>query len=785
MSDMVRSFSELTAEVQPFAGGKGGTLARLHQVGYLVPDGFVILPAAFDGDRLKPGAWTQVQVRLARMRRADEGIAFAVRSSALSEDSAFASFAGEFETVLDVHSDEMVREAIRTVCRSRHSERVRVYSEARGIDAVHDMAVVVQRLIRADISGVLFTANPITGSRVEMMGNFVFGFGEELVSGEAEPYAFTLKQPKGQYEGPSELRCFARKLYKLGRRLEKELGSPQDIEWAVAGDKLYLLQSRPITTLVEHDPITYEWNGSFAGDYLWMAGGGVYPEVMTPSTISVWQVLLEFRVAGVTAMGFVGNRLYANYSFLYSVLRKFGRSHEQAVDFLEVRLGPLPEGIDISIVPISTGQLVAELLPLTIRTLPRQIKLRRNCQDIIATTPKRCRNLQLQIQETQDKAGLIPLWREGVWLLFYELMNLLDATNDDYFGPYVALKGKLRELLGETDATVLISNIGGGSEQLASVGPIVDMSRLARGEMSREEYVLRYGHRPPNENELSVPRLYEDPGWLDKQLADFRTSSVDVETLMAKKRSGFSAIWARFENSHPEKAKKLKKKLNDFTGALHKREAIRSELTRSVGVMRDWFLRAGELTGLDGDIFFLTHQEVCKVVSGDDSSMAYIPVRRRTFEKYRALPAYPGIIRGRFDPVQWASDPDRRSDYFDSHAPIPESALPPDIIKGAAGSAGRVEGVVCRINSPEEGDQLRPGEILVASTTNVSWTPLFPRAAAVVTDIGAPLSHAAIVAREFGIPAVVGCGNATMRLRTGDRVLVDGGRGVVEILEAI
>jgi len=111
--------------------------------------------------------------------------------------------------------------------------------------------------------------------------------------------------------------------------------------------------------------------------------------------------------------------------------------------------------------------------------------------------------------------------------------------------------------------------------------------------------------------------------------------------------------------------------------------------------------------------------------------------------------------------------------------------LPPDIIKGAAGSAGRVEGVVCRINSPEEGDQLRPGEILVASTTNVSWTPLFPRAAAVVTDIGAPLSHAAIVAREFGIPAVVGCGNATMRLRTGDRVLVDGGRGVVEILEAI
>jgi pyruvate,water dikinase len=138
------------------------------------------------------------------------------------------------------------------------------------------------------------------------------------------------------------------------------------------------------------------------------------------------------------------------------------------------------------------------------------------------------------------------------------------------------------------------------------------------------------------------------------------------------------------------------------------------------------------------------------------------------------------IVRGRFDPFQWAADPKRRNDIYDATvaAPMPTS----NTISGFAGAAGRVEGMVRVLDGPDQGDQLQLGEILVAVTTNVGWTPLFPRAAAVVTDVGAPLSHAAIVARELGIPAVVGCVSATTRLRTGDRVRVDGGQGTVEIL---
>ena len=136
MSNIVQSFNELGAERQSLGGGKGGTLARLYQAGYPVPDGFVILPAAFAGDDLTSEGWAQVQAHLARVRETNHGTAFAVRSSALSEDSAQASFAGEFETVLDVHTDVMVREEIHTVRRSRHSERVRVYSNAKGIEWV-------------------------------------------------------------------------------------------------------------------------------------------------------------------------------------------------------------------------------------------------------------------------------------------------------------------------------------------------------------------------------------------------------------------------------------------------------------------------------------------------------------------------------------------------------------------------------------------------------------------------------------------------------------------------
>jgi phosphohistidine swiveling domain-containing protein len=319
-----------------------------------------------------------------------------------------------------------------------------------------------------------------------------------------------------------------------------------------------------------------------------------------------------------------------------------------------------------------------------------------------------------------------------------------------------------------------------GAGDLASLGPAMGLAKVASGEMTREAYLQQYGHRGPHEMELSIPRPVEDPAWFDRQLADFAKAPVDVDALLAGQRTAFDAAWARFVARFPRKVKAVRRRLTQIATAAQVREATRSEATRIIGVARAFALRVGALTGLGDDIFFLSLDEIQGVLSGDESAVALIPARRETYVRYVALPPYPALILGSFDPFAWAADPNRRSDVYDAHAPARIAHA--ETIRGFAGAAGVVEGIVRKLEAPEEADQFQAGEILVTVKTNVGWTPLFPRAAAVITDVGAPLSHAAIVAREMGIPAVVGCGNATMVLRTGDRVRVDGGKGIVEIL---
>src|SRR5690554_5210394 len=169
----VKSFKALTPELWTLAGGKGGMLARMFQMGYPVPEGFIVLPAAFQGEKLTEKAWSEIQVHLETIRKKHEGALFAVRSSALGEDSTQASFAGEFATVLNVKTDQEIKEAIYTVFRSRQAERVKVYSLVQGLARSEQMAVVIQLMVAPEMSGVIFTADPITGSLAQMIGNYV------------------------------------------------------------------------------------------------------------------------------------------------------------------------------------------------------------------------------------------------------------------------------------------------------------------------------------------------------------------------------------------------------------------------------------------------------------------------------------------------------------------------------------------------------------------------------------------------------------------------------------
>lgn len=178
------SFEQSNQVNQTLLGGKGKILARLYRAGYPVPDGFVILPAAFTDDSLIPEAGQKLLIHLQELRRKYKNSSFAVRSSAINEDSTKASFAGEFETILNMSADQETLEAIHTVRLSRKAKRVQAYSQAQGLEVEHEIAVVVQLMVQPEMAGVLFTADPVRGDRGVMVGNFVHGLGESLVSGK-------------------------------------------------------------------------------------------------------------------------------------------------------------------------------------------------------------------------------------------------------------------------------------------------------------------------------------------------------------------------------------------------------------------------------------------------------------------------------------------------------------------------------------------------------------------------------------------------------------------------
>lgn len=802
MNSFVYFFKELKADVNTLAGGKGGVLASLYQNGYPIPNGFVIMPEAFENDQLISEAVVNIQGYLQKMRQEEGSLSFAVRSSALCEDSLTASFAGQFDTVLDVETDQEILEAIHRVRSSRHCEEVKAYSKEKGIDPSGEMAIVVQTMVPAELSGVLFTVDPITGNLSQMVGNFIFGLGDKLVSGHITPFTFTLEKSSsprmGNYNGPVELKQHARKLYQLAIRLEKERGCPQDMEWAIACGKLYLLQSRPVTTIGGHSSATKEWNDSLSGDYLWsnVNFGEAMPQIMTPITWSIQQQIFETwkLLPGVHSCGNIGGRIYLNLSNYASVLKAFGKNKQGIVDFLEGLLYTrIPDGMEIPMIPLSRRFILSILKNLVTMQI-KQKKAIREMPGFLAGNPVWCQRMHKQIRETNEKDRLLSLWKNeifphlqnSVWSVMGSLAQFSDDT--------MKLRRNLVALVGPDDADSLLSglssnlDINDSSGLLASLGPVLGIMKVAQGEMDRTEYMALFGHRGPNEFELSVPRPAEDSAWLDEQLAQFKNSPINVEDLLSKKRRKAMEAWNRLKNTHPQRAEKIGQQIHKLAPKTRLREAVRSEYVRDRWVARTFVLRAGELTGLGEDIFFLTIEEILSVLGGDESAIHSIPAQKETYQRYLALSDYPPMICGPFDPVRWAADPHRRNDLYDAHASIVSGTDTSreaivDEIKGSAGSAGQIEGIVRRLEKPGEGDRLQPGEILVTSQTDISWTPLFPRAAAIVTDVGAPLSHAAIVARELGIPAVVGCGNATARLHSGDRIFVDGGKGIVKILQ--
>ncbi|GER91716.1 hypothetical protein KDW_58780 [Dictyobacter vulcani] len=611
----------------------------------------------------------------------------------------------------------------------------------------------------------------------------------------------TVRTPTGTHEEPvPQDQCTqavltapqVAELTRLGVQIEKLYAQPMDIEWARQAERFFIVQARPITTLRGSNAPCEEWNDSLKVDYLWSNGnlGEAVPDVMTPCTWSLIEVFMSEATSPMYAPGIreyqpvgnIGGRFYMNISLTTTISRKFGAGQKRFKAAIEEAFGHIPEGLEIPLIPVSRWHLVRSILPIVLRVQQRVKTNMRKMPEFFSTAAARCETLKTRIRASSDPVDLITLWHSELEPFLREASSMLEAATrqeGNGSGLYM-VRRDLRELVGETDANVLLSGLSSGANPLASLGPLVGLDQLIRGEIDRATFIRQYGHRSPHEFEVSIPRPAEDPAWIDDQLAGLRAAPVDVQTLFTRQQEAQTAAWERFKQRYPRKAVKMQRRIQRSMVVFRDRETARSEVIRVFWVLREFVLRAGELSGQGEALFMLSMDEILAVLAGDEAPLAHIPARRTAYERYSALPAYPALIRGHFDPLRWVADPQRRSDVFDASGQTPASTS--ELITGFPGAEGSIEGRVRVITTVDMGNELQPGEILVTIVTNIGWTPLFPRAAAVVTDVGAPLSHAAIVARELGIPAVVGCGNATMRLHTGDLVRVNGGQGTVEIL---
>ncbi|MBV7275932.1 phosphoenolpyruvate synthase [Clostridium sp. PL3] len=767
------NFSDITNEALGYAGGKGSALCRMYNAGIDVPNGFVILAEAFENNELKKEAHLEIKKCLEMLTEHT----FAVRSSALSEDSAKTSFAGEFESVLDVARAD-VFSAIEKVAASAKSERVSEYSKIHGIDDEHKIAVVVQSMINAKMAGVLFSADPITGSHVNMVGNFVFGAGEQLVSGEKNAYPFTISRIDRKYNGDKELAAYAKILYKAALKAEKIFGCMLDIEWVVDGGKLYIVQARPITTLQTIDYDTYEINQSLDTDALWSSNnvGEAVPDVMSPFT---WSLLHEMdlecqKVPGYFMFGNICGRTYSNISVMISSLRVLGYNVEKSKELISDVFGNIPKNIEVPIYPFGRVYLIKEMLQRSKKSIKRMRDSKKQKAYYLENTPVWYVETLERIEAANNREELLGLWTSDVRPFLSVLWNI-------WFGgagsaTLATLRKKLAKMAGEELANLLCSNFS-GEQSLVSMKPLLAIEQVISGSLTPEKYLELYGHRSPHEFEVYYEYPADDPFYIEKQIKEFKNANLNATGLMKKQQSEFMKGKELFLQKFPGKEEWLEKKLEKVSKDAHTRESLRNEFVKVFRVMRHLLLKIGSVTGIGEDIFMMYCFEVPKFLQGDTEMLVKLPIRRKNFEEYQKLPVFPQLIRGRFNPKEWVNSKDRRQDYYDPNAETP--VKDENVIKGFAGAPGTVEGRVRILHSFEEAEDFQKGEILVTTMTNIGWTPLFPKAAAIITDLGAPLSHAAIVARELGIPAVVGCGIATTELKTGDFIIVNGSTGIV------
>lgn len=703
-------------------GGKAASLGELMAAGVRVPDGVVMAAAAAD---LAPNE------RASHLRAGVWGLGlgpFAVRSSGIAEDGADRSFAGIYETVLEVGVDQ-IPAAVERCLSSADAARVAGY--APGVDG--RMAVIVQRMIAPAAAGVALTVDPIGGDRSTTVISAVRGVGERLVSGHAAGDEWVVTGGKASARRLTESAINATQAVDIARearRIAEARGAPQDVEWAIDSDGvLWILQARPMTAL----PPDVSWAPSAPGAFTRQLRLGEWiGEPVTPLFESWLLTTMEERMhAWFFAQ--IGQRAPAP---LHVVVNGW---YFYSLNWLS------PSAI--------------------LHNLPRMLwHLVRHPRRVAGINPSTVRH-SFPIVEREWRAEFRPRYRAAVQdaearadaMPVAELPRLVDELAElagEAFGWLGALAGaayKMEVNLAGFYRRHLHPSLGGS--HLPLVTGLGAPATSGSHAVASLDWIHPASPHPPAPPADARGRL--------------------VEARHAAEEAAFAVLAAS-----PRRLSAFRRLLADAQHLVPLREEQVGELTAPWPVMRRAVIRIGQALVDQGvireveDVFFLTRDEALGAIQHGrlEEDVDVVERRARRAQQARLVPP---LLVGALNPVlrrMWDAFPRMLG-------AVPSSTA---LVTGSPASAGRATGPVRVIRGPDEFEELQPGEILVAPVTAPAWTPLFSRAAAVVTDVGSPAAHASIIAREYGIPAVVGCGDATARLRTGMHVTVDGGTGNVE-----
>ena len=745
------------------AGEKAATLSDLKRLGYPVPEGWVLFP----GDDPAP---------LIEFLQPSEAEPLAVRSSAIGEDSESASAAGQYQTILGITRREELLPAISRCLESYHQASAVQYRRDRELPDT-SMVVLIQKQIRGAFSGVAFSRDPISRQGSAVLIEALPGDAASVVSGQVTPEGYEVQVPDSSTSdwvlsddrilevngsGDTPLRLVQQIAF-LARRLEEEYhGVPQDVEWTYDGHTLWVLQSRPITTLA---PI---WTRKIAAEVI---PGLIRPltwSINRPLTCGVWGKIFTI-VLGDRAQGLDFNqtatlhysRAYFNASLLGQLFRRMGLPPE-SLEFLT-------RGAGFTKPPLkSTLRNLPGLLRLAGQELQLEKNFRRDnqgkfspflnqvsVQPAVELSPPHLLERINLILELLEVATFYSIFAPLSAALRKAILKVDDGQIDNGDTPEVAALRSL-QALAVLARENLLSNKWinpAETESLSSLNlfKMLDRTVESRDILDRFNQILnRYGYLSEVGTDIAVPTWREDPHPVQELFAQFclnpppKTSSV---------RSKAGLVQRRFS---------LKGRVTEVYSRLL------AELRWSfVALEADW-LKSAILTE-PGDIFFLELAEVRQAVNLDQTILDQIPQiiaqRRSSLQKDGQLESVSTIVYGDDPPI-----------------PVLENWQSSQQLQGIGASIGQVEGRIKVLRSLSNVGEIDRETILVVPYTDSGWAPLLARAGGLIAEVGGRLSHGAIVAREYRIPAVMDVQNATNILRDGQLVRIDGQRGTVEIL---